>query len=121
MEENDLQVFCKALKHVLDVGERMEADDGYIAEYLHCDCPTGISCREDRVQFNKQQRSRHETVNTLFKNFGCMKKKFRHSIEKHGNCFMCVAILTQISNDEGPGLFPINYDDSLNDLDHGLL
>ena len=97
---NDIQIFRKALIHMLDEYERVEADDGYIGECPQkCLCPTGFD-HPNRQRLNKQQRSRHETVNERFKNFGCMKKKFCHSIEKHGSCFRCVSILTQISIDE---------------------
>ena len=48
--------------------------------------------------------------------------KFRHSIEKHGWCFRCVAILTQLSMSlGGSGLFPIIYDDTVKDFDVGLI
>ena len=60
---------------------------------------------------NRLHRSRHETVNQQFKTLWCMKKHIRHGIKKHGQCFECVALLTQSSMNEGPGLFQVEYDD----------
>ena len=69
---------------------------------------------------NQRQRNRQETVNERFKNWGCMKKKFRHSFAKHCVCFQCVAILSQLAIEYGEELFTIDYDDRLRDCDVGL-
>ena len=60
---------------------------------------------------NRLHRSRQETVNQQFKTLWCMKKHIHHDINKHGQCFECVALLTQSSMNEGPGLFQVEYDD----------
>ena len=52
---------------------------------------------------------------------GCMKKHFRHDVKKHGQCFECVVLLTQLSINEGPGLFHIEYDDLLDDFTANLI
>lgn len=107
---------------MLDYGERVEADDGYSAE---CPATTKTPNRVSRgagecIRLNQKQRNRHKTVNERFKNFGCMNNKFRHSVEKHGRCFFCIAIIVQISMSEGgQGLFPIIYDDTITDADLG--
>jgi hypothetical protein len=113
---NDLQIFREALIHMLDDGERVEADKGYLGDHpWYVKIPDGVNEKNDRTLLDSRQRSRHETVNNRFKRFGCMRMKFRHSIEKHGDCFNCVAILTQLSIDQGLGLFPTAYDDTLTD------
>ena len=50
-----------------------------------------------------------------------MKKHFRHDVKKHGQCFECVVLLTQLSINEGPGLFHIEYDDLLDDFTANLI
>jgi len=118
---NDLQIFRQELIHLLDDDERVEADDGYLGECPNkCKCPGGPDHLKNRERLNAIQRNRHETVNERFKNFGCMKNKFRHDIEKHGQCFNCVVLLTQLEIWEGAGLFPIRYDDMLDDFGAGL-
>ena len=118
---NDLQIFRKALKFMLEEGERVEGDNGYMGDHPQfCKIPGGVD-RDPNCQYlDQRQRNRHETVNNRFKRFCCMRTKFRHSTEKHGDCFNCVAILTQLSIQTGAGLFPIQYDDLMNDLDVGL-
>ena len=107
--------------HELEQWERAEADDGYIGECpQHIKCSNGITRQEDREKLNQRQRNRHETVNERFKNFGCMSKKFRHSPAKHGTCFSCVVILTQLAIEHGEELFPIEYKDGLTDIAAGL-
>ena len=119
---NDLQIFRFGLKYQLGYGERIEADDGYIGECsTYCKCPNGPDHLKDRELMNRLHRSRHETVNQRFKMFGCMKKYFRHDVKKHGQCFECVVLLTQLSINEGPGLFHIEYDDLLDDFTANLI
>ena len=116
---NDIAIFQSALIHLLDDGERLEADRGYIGEHpTYIKMPTGIDQNEDRQWLDQRHRNRHETVNKRFKVFNCMNSKFRHSMEKHGDCFNCVATLTQLSMDHGGvGLFPVVYDDTVDDSD----
>ena len=109
---------------MLDHGERVEADNGYSAECpATTKTPTGItSGHGEQDELNRLQQNCHKTVNERFKNFGCMSEKFRHSIEKHGWCFFCVAIIVQLSMTMGSrGLFPIIYDDTVKDFDAGLI
>ena len=118
---NDLQIFRMGLIHVLDHNERVEADDGYLGECpRHCKIPGGFE-HNNRELLQQRQRNRHETVNERFKNFACMNSKFRHSTAKHGDCFRCIAILTQISIGEGEKLFYIAYNDLLTDFAAGML
>ena len=118
---NDLQIFRMNMIHELELGERAEADDGYIGECPeNCKCPNGITRQEEGERLNQRQRNRHETVNERFKFFGCMSSKFRHSPAKHGTCFSCVVILTQLSIEHGEELFSIQYVDGLTDIAAGF-
>ena len=115
---NDLQIFRFDLLGMLEPHERVEADDGYIGECpANCKCPNGTTRRENRLRINQLQRSRHERFNERFMNFGCMNQKFRHSVSKHGLCFDCVAVLTQLSIEHGEVIPYFNYDDTLTDQD----
>ena len=118
---NDLQIFQMGLIHILYDGERMEADLGYRGEHpMYIKMPTGADQgKEDRQWLDQRHRNRHKTVNNKFKKLNCMKDKFRHSVEKHGDCFNCgVAVLSQLSMDHGGvGLFLVVYDDNVDDFD----
>ena len=118
---NDLQIFRMGLINMLDEHERCECDDGYIGECpLKCKCPRGVTRRAERDRMHQYQRNRQEHINERFKNWGCMREKFRHSISKHRTCFNCVALLTQLAIEHGEELFHIVYDDNLTDQDVGL-
>jgi hypothetical protein len=83
----------------LDKDEKIVADRGYKGQ-------------KDRVIIKTegselQQRSstiflaRHETVNSLLKNWFCLSGKFRHCRKLHGDCFFAVVVVTQLSLNEG--------------------
>ena len=58
--------------------------------------------------------SPHETVNKRMKQFGCLKQVFRHADDlayKHASAFRAVAVITQLSIDDGEPLFSVKYND----------
>ena len=96
---------------MLENGERVEADDGYVGEApTYVLCPKAIRSVEvltEEKKLAQRIRSRKGTVNKHFKQFGCLRKIFRHPIEKHASCFCAVAIVTQISMENVSPLFAI--------------
>ena len=114
---NDITIFRDGLIDQLDNGERVEADDGYIAESPeYVKCPGSFSAPLDQQKLRGRVRMRHETVNEHLKNFSCLKKKFRHDNDKHGMCFRAVAVATQLAMELGEELFDVReYDDRLTD------
>jgi hypothetical protein len=104
----DIEIFRLSLVHQLDRLERVEADDGYKGEdpeYIKT--PSGVVHPQEQLKLRSRVRSRHETVNKRFKQFRCLSGTFRHDIAFHGKCFRAVAILTQLSIENGHPLFPI--------------
>mmetsp|Transcript_20259 Transcript_20259/g.23470 ORF Transcript_20259/g.23470 Transcript_20259/m.23470 type:complete len:149 (-) Transcript_20259:100-546(-) len=98
-----------------DEGERVEADDGYSAgdpEFVKT--RSGILHPQSGADVRNKVRARQETVNQRLKMFQILCKPFRHSLNKHGNVFNAVALIVQISIEQGEPLFQIEkYDDSL--------
>ena len=97
---NDLTIFRDGLKHLLRPGERVEADDGYIAEDPQLvKAPAGARFMEDEHWHAKRgtARRRHETINQRIKIFKVLTDRFHHDIEKHSMCFRACAVLTQLS------------------------
>jgi hypothetical protein len=112
----DIEIFRAGLLHMLEHGERVEADKGYRGEApQHCitpDCPI----EPNRVGLHRRVALRHETVNKRFKNWGCMAQRFRHSVQKHSACFRMSAILTQLAIESGEELFDVReYNDLVDD------
>ena len=86
-------------------GERTITDLGYRGEPTTINTPhVGSEEYQDEM---KEIRARHETVNKRLKNWGVMKKPFRHETSFHNVCFEAVAVLTQILMESGKPLFQI--------------
>ena len=49
------------------------------------------------------------TMNRRFKDWGIFKEVFRHHIPKHAEVMYDVAVITQISIDNGEIFFHVNY------------
>ena len=96
----------------LEEFERVEADDGYIGEHpQHIKCPKGVANLEETKFMQARVRSRQETINNRFKNWGILRQRYRHDIRRHGVAARSVMILTQISIDNGDKLFSCGYRD----------
>lgn len=105
----DLSIFrVGGLKDMLlEANERAEADKGYRGEPLTIelpdDGPVSMYVRK------KLARTRHETCNNRFKTWGCLKQRFRHSMDFHGSCFRAVVVMTQLDINDGNSLFDVHY------------
>ena len=86
----DLTIFRSSLMQNLDVGELVEADDGYSAESPWVTrTPAAVLTRrtpeDDALQMRLQ--GRHETINARLKRFEILNEPFRHDCTQHGGCF----------------------------------
>ena len=109
---NDLDIFREALATWLEPNERVEADDGYAAEApLRVKCPASIAEPVERAAMTQRVRSRHETVNKRFKQWGILRQVFRHDLANHRNVFAAICVVTQLAIENGEPLFEVHYDD----------
>ena len=77
-----MTIFRLAIMHYLDENERVEADDGYIGEApKHVKTPNMFTQQEEQLAMQQRVRNRHETVNMRFKQWGCLRQKFRHGVD----------------------------------------
>ena len=108
----DVEIFRRGLAHWLDKFERVEADEGYIGEApLKVKCPGCPSNPTEHQSLQKRVQGRHESMNGRLKNWEILKSMYRHDIMEHGNVFRAIAVVTQISIDEGEHLFEVEYSD----------
>ena len=87
---SDIDMFWFAVKHMLEAGERVEADDGCIGEdLLKAKVPKSVVCAQDDAVHCMQAKARlwHETVNKRMKKFECLATIFCHCVTVHGVCF----------------------------------
>ena len=104
----DLAIFRLGLKNILLEGERVEANAGYSGDD-RSDGPFDYCYSEVQYRAKFTVRARHEVVNKRFKQFGILSQTFRQPIEKHGEVFMAIAVITQIAIRHGQPLFPVSY------------
>jgi DDE superfamily endonuclease len=110
----DISIFRSSLLSHLGNNERVEADDGYIGESpQHVKCPKSFTNPKENTKMQQLVRSRQETVNARFKDWGCLKQNFRHNLLKHSSCFISVAVITQLSIEDGEKLFDVLYSDDI--------
>jgi hypothetical protein len=110
----DLVIFRRDLMHKLEPWERVEADQGYIAE-----CPQHVKTHiplqaEQERDMRALALARHEHVNGRLKNFAALRDKFHHNAhreEKHGLIVHALAVAVQLSFELGESLHQIEYDD----------
>ena len=108
----DISIFRSSLMSHLEEFERVEADDGYIGEHpQYIKCPKGVANPEETKFMQSRVRSRQETINNRFKNWGILRQRYRHDIQRHGVAARSVMILTQLSIDNGDKLFSCGYRD----------
>ena len=103
-------VFFYALVGKLLLSEFVIADEGYFDGYNYCITPTGFHSYADRQR--ACIRSRHETVNRRYKEWGALRQKFRHGLEKHGLVFRAITNIIQMGLETDEPLFKVHYDES---------
>ncbi len=107
----DINIFRRGIVHYLDENERVEADDGYRGNApSHVKCPRTTS-NDQVAAMQSRVRSRHETLNERFKNWGCLRDRFRHDVNKHAASFRAIAVVLQLSFEQGERLFQVDYSD----------
>ena len=107
---NDLEIFRNSLLTYLDPFERVEADDGYIGEApLRVHFPGCVICPHEKRKLMAIVRSRQETVNKRFKQWGILVQFYRHDIVDHHDVFAANCAITQMTIRNGEPLFEVEY------------
>jgi hypothetical protein len=102
--KNDITIFVERLRGMLEDGEMIEADAGYKGHAGFIRSKADYLTEEERME-KSELRARHETVNRRFKSWGILKQQFRNDKKKHEFVFYAIAVLTQLSIDNGSVLF----------------
>jgi hypothetical protein len=69
---NNVKIFNKVLRHFLEPGERVEANNGYIGATNKIKCPDNPCNPAANEGKQSLFRSRHETINGCFKTWGIL-------------------------------------------------
>jgi hypothetical protein len=105
----DLCIARSALIFELDDNEKYLADGGYKDGNQFSVTPTGNHTGIDRMK--SLARARHECINSLFKKYGILERRFRHHHNLHGRVFTAIANIIQLTiMNQGP-TFQVDYYD----------
>ena len=102
--KHDLTIFREKLKTMLDEGEMVEADQGYIGESDWIRAKYDYETKGERREKGRI-RNRTESANHRFKCWSILKTEYRHDLAKHGLIFHGIAGMTQLAIDLGGCLF----------------
>ena len=107
----DIKIFFNELAHLLEPGERVEADNGYVGHPEKIKCPLNDCNPAEKEAMQARVRSRHETFNGRLKFWGILGQVFRHDIRRHGGVFWACAVISQLAIYNGEPLFEVEYGD----------
>jgi len=108
---NDIAIFNNVLHHFLELGERVEADNGYVGATDKIKCPDNPCNPVENEGMQSRTRYPHKTINGRFKMWGILQQTYHHDIRLHGEVFRAFAIMTQLAISNGSPLFSVEYED----------
>ena len=83
----NITIFNKVLHNFLELGKRVEADEGYRGHPDKIKCLGNDANPAENRAMQGRVRAHHETLNGWLKNWGILSQIFRHHIMMHGNVF----------------------------------
>jgi hypothetical protein len=107
----NIKIFNKVLRNFLELGERVEADEGYRSHPNKIKCPGNDANPAENRGMQGRVRARHETLSGRLKTWGILSQVFRHHIMMHGGVFRACAVVTQLTIQDGEPLFEVEYKD----------
>ena len=107
----DIKIFMNELAHLLEPGERVEADNGYVGHADKIKCPNNDCNPAEHLAMQASVRSRHETFNARLKFWGILGQTYRHDIMQNGSVFYACAVISQLAIENGEPLFEVEYGD----------
>ncbi len=108
---NDIKVFNSVLSRCLELGERVEANNGYMGHADKINCPNNNCNLVENLGMQGTARSCHKRLHGRLKNWGILEKVYRHDITVHGTIFYACAVITQLAITDGKPLFKVEYGD----------
>jgi len=108
---NDISVFgTKGLANKLrSLGKVAIADGAYHAiEYFDVlSTPNPTNDSELVRKFKSRAQRRHESFNSIIKNFECLQVQFRHGMKRFASCFEACCVIAQYQMENGRSLYEI--------------
>ena len=93
----DIVIFNSKLKDKIPAGKKIVTDRGYRGSSVFAS-PSSHDTEELRT-FKARARMRQEAFHSRIKRFNCMTDQFRHSMARHGSCFVAICVILQFEMD----------------------
>jgi hypothetical protein len=110
-EWNDTKFFNSVLSHCLELGECIEANNGYVGHANKIKCPNNDCNPVENLGMQGTVRTCHKTLCWHLKNWGILEKVYHHDITVHGMVFYACVVITQLAIANGKPLFEVEYGD----------
>ena len=108
---SDIVIFNKVLRHFLEPGERVEADNDNVGAADKIKCPDNPCNPVKNEGMQSRARYCHKTINGHFKTWVILKNAYHHDIRRHGEVFRAILVITQLKISKGSLLFTVEYED----------
>jgi hypothetical protein len=95
----------------LDLGEQVEANEGYVEYPNKIKCPQNVGNPAEKWAMQERVRVLHKTLNGWLKNRGILSQVYHHDIMWHGKVLWACAVVTQLTIENGEPLFQVKYKD----------
>lgn len=90
---SDRKIYNSELRQKIPAGKKVVTDGGYRNRADPRIAAPNSQDSEELRTFKARARMRQENFNNRLKRFGCLKNSFRHDRDKHGHCFVAVAVI----------------------------
>jgi hypothetical protein len=97
---------------LIETKKRGIADGGYPGSPELLSTPNKHDSKAVR-KFKSRALKRHERFNGMMKEFESISGRFRHSVERFGDCFEAIAVLCQYRCEHGEPLYDVLVDDGI--------
>jgi hypothetical protein len=83
----DIKIFNKILRHFLEPGKRVEADNSYVGATNKIECLSNLCNPIKNKGMQSHICSHYKTINGWFKMWGILKEVYHYNIRRHGEVF----------------------------------
>ncbi len=107
----NVKFFNSVLLHCLELGECIEANNGYVGHAKKIKCFVNDRNLAENCGMQNGARFHQEMLNRGLKKWGILEKVYRHNITVHGAVFYVCAVIAQLAISNGEPLFDVEYGD----------
>ena len=96
---NDLAVYKSEIKQKIPAAKKIVVDSVYKDKKDPRLARKNAHDPEDLRRFKARASARQEAFHSRIKRFACLQNPFRHSMDRHGTCFVAICVICQYEMD----------------------